>query len=87
MNIQTTTDIRALGAPASSYTCRLVDADGVEVSLPHRAKAWDGSEYVIDSYKPSRFQNNPGYLYTRGPRGHETLVPSVFKLAIIFTEI
>ena len=87
MNIQTTTDARALGAPASAYTYRLVDASGTQVSLPHRATARDGSSYVIDSYKPSRFQGNPGYLYTRGPRGHETLVPAHFALAIIVKEI
>jgi hypothetical protein len=38
---------------------------------------------VIESFKPSRFHGNIGYLYTIGPRGHETLVPSVFKLKII----
>ena len=83
MTNQTTTDIRAIGAPVASYTYRLVDADGVEVSLPARVTAWDGSHYVINSFKPSRYQDNPGYVYTVGDRGHETLVPSVFKLAIV----
>jgi hypothetical protein len=78
---------RTLGTPASAYTYALVDADGAEVTLPHRATAWDGSEYVIDSFKPSRFHGNVGYLYTVGPKGHETLVPSVFKLKIIAKEI
>ena len=80
-------DTRTLGTPTSAYIYALVDASGAEVSLPHRATAWDGSEYVIDSFKPSRFHGNPGYLYTRGPKGHETLVPSVFKLKIIAKEI
>lgn len=78
---------RTLGTPVGAYTYQLVDADGVEVSLPHRAKFRDGSEYVIESFKPSRFHGNIGYLYTRGPRGYETLVPSVFKLKIIAKEI
>jgi hypothetical protein len=78
---------RTLGAPVGAYTYQLVDADGAEVTLPHRAKAWDGSEYTIESFKPSRFHGNIGYLYTRGPRGYETLVPSCFQLKIIAKEI
>ena len=80
-------DTRTLGTPASSYTYALVDASGAEVSLPHHVNAWDGSGYVIESFKPSRFHGNPGYLYTVGPRGHETLVPSCFQLKIIAKEI
>ena len=80
-------DTRTLGAPASSYTYALVDASGAEVSLPHHVNAWDGSGYVIESFKPSRFHGNVGYLYTVGPRGHETLVPSCFQLKIIAKEI
>jgi hypothetical protein len=78
---------RTLGTPTGAYTYQLVDADGVEVSLPHRVKARDGSGYVIESFKPSRFHGNIGYLYTFGPRGYETLVPSVFQLKIIAKEI
>ena len=74
---------RIQGTSVADYTYKLVDASGAEVSLPHRAKFRDGSEYVIESFKPSRFHGNIGYLYTIGPRGHETLVPSVFKLKII----
>ena len=74
---------RVQGTSVADYTYKLVDASGVEVSLPHRAKAWNGSEYTIESFKPSRFHGNPGYVYTRGPRGYETLVPGVFKLKII----
>ena len=74
---------RTLGSSASSYTYQLVDASGAEVSLPHHVHAWDGSGYVIESFKPSRFHGNIGYVYTIGPKGYETLVPSVFKLKII----
>ena len=78
---------RIQGTSVGAYTYQLVNADGVEVSLPHRAKFRDGSEYVIESFKPSRFHGNIGYVYTRGPRGYETLVPSCFKLTIIAKEI
>jgi len=78
---------RTLGTPTSAYTYALVDASGAEVSLPHHVNAWDGSGYVIESFKPSRFHGNVGYLYTVGPKGHETLVPSCFQLKIIAKEI
>ena len=83
ITLQTHADARQTGTPVAAYTYKLVDASGREVTLPRTAKASDGSEYVIDHFRPSRYHGNPGFLYTRGPRGHETLVPSVFKLTII----
>jgi len=87
ITLETHADARALGAPVAAYTYVLVDASGAEVTLPHRAKAWDGSSYVINTFKASRYHGNPGYLYTVGDRGHETLVPSCFQLKIIAKEI
>ena len=87
ITLQTHADARQTGTPVTSYTYKLVDASGAEVTLPHRATAWDGASFVINSFKPSRFHGNPGYLYAVGDRGHETLVPSVFQLTIIAKEI
>lgn len=83
ITLQTHADARQTGTPVAAYTYKLVDASGAEVTLPHRATAWDGASFVINSFKPSRFHGNPGYLYAVGDRGHETLVPSVFKLTIV----
>ncbi len=74
-------DARKIGAPVASYEYKLVyDASGVEVSLPLLAKAWDGSQHWIERYKPSRFQGNKGYVYSRDG---ETFVPLVFGLKIV----
>lgn len=76
------TDIRQINTPVAAYNYNLVDADGAEVILPKLFKAWDGSQHWVESFKPSRFQGNPGYVYTRM---NETFVPSVFGLKIVIS--
>jgi hypothetical protein len=74
-------DARKIGAPVAAYQYKLINAEsGVEVSLPLQAKAWDGSHHWIERFKPSRFQGNAGFVYSRTG---ETFVPSVFGLKIV----
>lgn len=77
---QARTDTRKIGDPVAAYSYKLLDAEGAEIVLPALLTAWDGSRHWVDSFKPSRFQNNPGYLYTRQ---NETLQPSVFGAKIV----
>lgn len=59
---------------------KLVDEAGEEVALPKLMTAWNGEKHWVESFKPSRYQGNQGYIYTRQ---NVTLVPSVFKLKIV----
>lgn len=69
------------GAHAAVPVTKLVKADtDEEVTLPHLVKAWDGSHHWIERFKASRFQGNPGYVYTRM---NETFTPSTFGLKIV----
>jgi hypothetical protein len=80
-NLQEKIDPREIGKPVAGYAYKLVwDVSGIEVTLPLRAKSWNGSEDDIESFKPSRFQGNKGYVYNR--QG-EAFVPSVFGLKIV----
>lgn len=77
---QSRADTRKVGEAVAAYSYKLLDADGAEIILPALLKAWDGSQHWVERFKPSRFQGNPGYLYTRH---NETLSPSVFNLKIV----
>lgn len=70
-----------VGQPMSELKFQLVDATtGEPVELPARRNCWDGSSAWIDSWKPSRFLYNPGYVYDRN--GTPT-TPDTYGLKIV----
>lgn len=70
-----------VGQVMSELKFKLVDEKtGEEVLLPALRDCWDGTQHHLMSWKPSRFIDNPGYVYDR--RG-EAFTPGTFGLKIV----
>lgn len=69
------------GQKMSELKFKLVDEKtGEELQLPALRTAWDGSQHWLESYKPSRFIGNPGYVYTRK---NEVFTPDTLGAKIV----
>ena len=70
-----------VGQKMSELTFQLVDEKtGEPVTLPALRDCWDGTQHWLQSWKPSRFIDNPGYVTTRFG---ETFTPGTFGLKIV----
>lgn len=69
------------GQKMSELKFKLVDEKtGEEVELPALRCCWDSTQHLLQSWKPSRFTDNPGYVYNRNGEG---FTPGTFGLKIV----
>lgn len=69
------------GQKMSELKFKLVDEKtGEEFLLPAIRNVWDNTPHLLQSWKPSRFIDNPGYVYNRNG---EAFTPGTFGLKIV----
>lgn len=70
-----------VGQKMSELKFKLVDEKtGKELELPAIRACWDNTQHWLQSWKPSRFIDNPGYVYNRNG---EAFTPGTFGLKIV----